>query len=104
STETVGVSTNRRSSASNSSRCELAKDKRLSRDNGVAIKILRRTVVRACAQIIKQIGRISPKSYLVQDGRPKARRMHLQPYKSSRASCYSGVPVFPTETRHPDGQ
>src|ERR1041385_2023160 len=46
STETVGSSTKRRSSDSNSSRCELAKDKRLSRFNVLDIQILRRTVVR----------------------------------------------------------
>src|SRR5215213_4979277 len=46
STETVGSSTKRCSSDSYSSRCELAKDKRLSRFNVVDIQILRRVVVR----------------------------------------------------------
>jgi hypothetical protein len=26
----------------------------------------------------------------------------LRTFKSSRASCYSGVPVFQTEARHPE--
>src|SRR5215213_9107349 len=60
STETVGVSTKRRSSDSYSSRCEFAKDKRLSRFNVVGIQILRRTVVRELARHNKQIGQISP--------------------------------------------
>src|SRR5215213_11431937 len=50
STETVGSSTKRRNSDSYSSRCELAKDKRLSRFNVVDIQILRRTVLRELAR------------------------------------------------------
>src|ERR1043166_7920429 len=53
STETVGISTKLCRSVSNSSRCELAKDNRLSRFNVVGIQNPpSNCLARACAQII----------------------------------------------------
>src|SRR5215213_4481248 len=99
STETVGSSTKRCSSNSYSSRCEFAKDKRLSRFNVVDIQILRRTVVRELARaIIKHswTGDQSPNRgiYMPTAFLQKTSSGALRTFKRFGASCYSGVPVF----------
>src|SRR3569832_64393 len=104
STETVGSSTKRRSSDSYSSRCELAKDKRLSRFNVLDIQILRRTVVRELARHNKAF--VSSLRNRAGD-QSTDRRIYMptailhktssgapRTFKRFGASCYSGVPVF----------
>src|ERR1051325_2074164 len=103
STETVGSSTKRRSSDSYSSRCELAKNKRLSRVSVLDIQILRQTVVRELDLHNKALRsslrnretnpRMAASTCLrrfckeTSSGAPRT-------FKRFGASCYSGVPVF----------
>src|ERR1044071_1613810 len=80
STETVGVSTKRFSSASNSSRCELAKDKRLSRFNVVGGIQDPPSNCRARACGHNKTNR-SDKSYSTyESGRPNTNPAHLHAY------------------------
>src|ERR1051325_740269 len=105
STETVGVSTKRLSSVSNSSRCELAKDIRLSRFNVVGIQNPPSNCrAKTWNSIIKQIGPISPIEPLTTGdqflscGITKLRQLVPRTFKRFGASCYSDVPCFLPET------
>src|SRR6185369_15434360 len=100
STETVGVSTKRCSSFSNSSRCELAKDKRLSRFNVVGIQDPPSNCRCESPAIIKQIGPISPIGPY-SHRRPFLQSRHLHAYGHSKGSLLRVILASRVSDRNP---